>query len=352
MVQRCAQHKRAGMRALGAHLALHLPTSAALSTLIGLLQDPQAMVRGSAWQALSQFNLSRADWRKLQPRWQSIGQETDRGIRALASSLALRHAPDEALPVLRLALNAMGQADRLKTIGAVLRSGPAGLPLLEEIAEHHGDRYMRINARIGCLMHRQQPALHLERLQEELAELNERIMPLQQSSGLLAIGPSEVGHFPGIPNLPEAMDLMARLRLAHLIRACGGRLPVEQITSWLEERRWGLSAAAAQLLVSEGDAAAAQVVRDMLQHSSPRVRFQAAMVLAVVARDEAALDDLVEAAHSQDPEIELQVVGAAGSLASRKLLPFLVRKLADPSPQMRLQAASSILQILNEVSRV
>jgi hypothetical protein len=71
-----------------------------------------------------------------------------------------------------------------------------------------------------------------------------------------------------------------------------------------------------------------------------------------VGKDEEALDHLVEAAGTGDIETELQVMDAAGSLGSRVFLPFLAKKLADPSPQIRQTAASSLLQILAESSRV
>jgi HEAT repeat protein len=351
IVETCLRHPRSGMRALGAHLALHLKKPVALNALINLMKDPQAAVRSAAWQSLASLNPGPMGWKKLIPFWEKIREERDPSIAAVAAGLALRHAPEQATPYLLEAIFGDHRKRGLQALQGVLKSGPAGLKILQDVAATHPDRLMRMNACVGCLAHRHQLSHHLAQLLEELQQLDERIMPLR-SAGLATIGPSEIGHVPGVANLPEAMDLMARLRLSHLIRAVGGPLPTEQLARWLDETRWSLSAASAQMLLSEGDAQAAQMVKNILDHANPKVRLQAALVLAIVGKDEEALEHLVQAAQTGDMEIELQVMDAAGSLGSRVFLPFLSKKLADPSPQIRQVAASSLLQILAESSRV
>lgn len=351
MVQKCLRHARGGMRALAAHLALHLPHSSALTCCVKLLDDPQASVRRSAWEALASLPLQGKDWKKIQPHWRKIDQERDFAIANEAAGLALRFDGEAASQLLRKNLHSSIRQKSLQAMKALLRAGESSVPLFNEVAQKHTDRLLRMNALIGLLSHRVDTEQNLQKLLVEITQLDERVMPLKGGSHL-SIAPSEAGHLPQIPNFPEALDLMVRLRLAHLVKSCGGPLPTQQISKWLEERRWGLSSAAAQLLLTEGDAEAAQSVKRLMDHPSQKVRLQAALVLAAVGRDESALDQLLAAGPIQDPEVEAQILEAAGSLATRRLMPLLTQKLSDPSPSVRVTAASSLLQVLAEASKV
>ena len=204
---------------------------------------------------------------------------------------------------------------------------------------------VRLNAGLGLLLHRKATIEVAQQIEKLLKEHPRRLAPSATGGGL-AIQHSEATHRPDVPNFPEALDLVGRLRLAYVLAAAGFPLPQEMLERWLVESRWNVSSMSAHLLLSEGGVQAAQVVRGCLRHPDARIRFQSAMLLATFCHDEEALDRLIEDFPALQQDQQWQVLDAAGSTGSRRLLPLLTQALVTPSPATRIIAASSILQVL------
>jgi len=345
LVMLCLKHPRVAMRSLGCQIASYLPLGVAWQQLCSMTSDPHLKARRMAWMSMQSLRLPPASFKLLRPCWDSAVKSLDASTLIQACVVGMRAWPDESLQILRDYCSSGDQWIRLQAITALSRSGPIALSALKEIARSHSDRYMRINALLALLAFRCDIAQVGTQLQQELDSLDQRVMSIDGGC-LLAIAPSEVRHHPGISNYPEAVDLMTRLRMMHVLRCAGIDPDYHTLIRWLGDARWGLSAAAAQFMLSEGNSDAVAVVQGLLSHPDEHIRLEAALVVASVGRDEAALPVLKQMLSTADPQQKERIIEAAASLGAQELLPDLMAFLVDQSPMMRVSAASAILQIL------
>ena len=77
------------------------------------------------------------------------------------------------------------------------------------------------------------------------------------------------------------------------------------------------------------------------------VRIQAALALAIIGKDKAALPILEKAYFEVDHEMKLNILGAIGNIGTKDSFPFLIKVLQEPFLILRIAAASSIVQIIN-----
>jgi len=84
-----------------------------------------------------------------------------------------------------------------------------------------------------------------------------------------------------------------------------------------------------------------------LGDSNRWIRLQAALVLAFIGEEDAALETLQKLFPDAERMEQLQIVEVMGRFPAKKTLPFLIETLGGSSHVMRVAAASSIIQALN-----
>ncbi|MCB1108984.1 MAG: HEAT repeat domain-containing protein, partial [Chlamydiia bacterium] len=99
-------------------------------------------------------------------------------------------------------------------------------------------------------------------------------------------------------------------------------------------------------LLGEGATDALDIVKGLLDSKDPKVRVQAALVLAFMGREKSAATVLEDAYSNVPRECKLTILEALGAIGSEESLPFLVRTLDEPFQITRVVAASSIIQCL------
>ncbi len=157
------------------------------------------------------------------------------------------------------------------------------------------------------------------------------------------IQPSEVRHDDLIPNLPEAINQATRLELLNILAIMEYPRTAEAIQQFLSEKNWGISGLAAELLLTEGDEKAVDIVTRLLSNPSPKIQLQAALLLALWNQDPRSYEILQERYATADFNTKMQILEAMGRLGEKSTLPFLLQRLYEPSQTLRVVAAVAIL---------
>jgi hypothetical protein len=104
---------------------------------------------------------------------------------------------------------------------------------------------------------------------------------------------------------------------------------------------------ASTLLLTEGDDTAAALVETLLQQEDPKVRIQAALVLALWGHGENAIQTLQDAYEKAPRDLKERILEGLGRIGAKKSIPFLIERLHEQSPSLRIIAAAALLQTLN-----
>jgi HEAT repeat protein len=97
------------------------------------------------------------------------------------------------------------------------------------------------------------------------------------------------------------------------------------------------------LLLTEGDENAVRIVTALLEHPTPKVQLQAALLLALWNQDPKSIKVLQERYTTSDFNTKMQILEALGRLGDKSTLPFLNERLYEPSQTLRVVAACAIL---------
>jgi HEAT repeat protein len=118
------------------------------------------------------------------------------------------------------------------------------------------------------------------------------------------------------------------------------------VLQYLRERSWGITGAAAALLLTEGDEESLAIVRTLLKDPVDKVQLQAALLLSLWGNDPEAIAVLQRLYPSVPRQKKEQILEALGKIGDSSSLPFLVERLEEPYQTLRMIAAVAILQTL------
>lgn len=330
-----AQSPRRGLRLLSAYLAVQFATQSAEEALVPLLEDQVPDVRATAAAALA---LGPA--RKL---LQPLLSDSNPTSACLAAWAVHPEQPEAALKTLEHWLQQPARSARLLAVAALAACGSSAAPQLSHLLTEHQDPYVRLNAAIGLLRLQESTARAAAELERALSELPEAWAwkrPTLFGSLLAYIAPA-AGRSGQETDFFVRLDVLSMLAIEERPSA---RLALRET---LRGRRWGFAGAAAQTLLSEGEHSSPDLLRELLGDLDPHVRLQAALVLAFWGKDPEALNTLQDSYPSAERFLKERILEGLGFIGSRSAVPFLLDRLEDPHPTLRLIAASSLLTIIN-----
>ncbi len=325
-LERLAASPRRGMRLLATALAVRFQVKECVVALQPLLSDPVADVRASAAAALALLNQAEV----------------------------LRPLVDDDYPVVSCIaswatgsnvkwINDSTRSTRLLAIGALAAQGAPAIPELTRVLKTHPDPYMRLNAAIGLVRQRAEMDLACTEIETALTTLPDEWgwrEPTLFGSFFAVVAPTQLTD-EGTP------DFFVRLELFNLLAVVERPGALAAVRSTLTQRRWGFGGSAAFTLLSEGDHSAVDLLRPLLLDSDPHVRLQAAIVLVFWGQDAEAIRVLQEAYPGAERFLKERILEGLGGAHTRDVLPFLVERLKEPYPTLRIIAASSLLNVIN-----
>jgi HEAT repeat protein len=224
-------------------------------------------------------------------------------------------------------------------------TGKYGLPYTSRAFHSAKGPYVRMNLALGLIAQRSDVEACCDALHEGLSNIQEKMM--WKEVGLFrAIAPSTVKRNAAVPQLPEGTDQLVRLELLNTLVIVKDPQAEEMIKEFLEKQHWGVSAAASAMLLMEGDDDSVAIVEGLLEDTNPKIRVQAALILAMWGAGEKATDVLVEAYKEADRNMKERILEALGQVGHEKSVPFLVDRMKEQRQTLRIIAAASLLRAL------
>lgn len=346
MIEALVFSNRAALRELACELLAQQEAPLHADLLLLLLEDHHPKIRALALQTLCLLTPKEQrteEWvRRIQAKW----KDPDPTVALSAAwGLSSSHFP-QCLPVFQSALQHSSQDIRLTAASMLASTGLYGVDQMTAVLKEHRDPYVRINLAMGLIGLRHELPLACSQLHQILKENPERWM-WKEKGNFRSLAPSDLHHKEGVPNYPEIVNQVTRLEVLNMLAMVQSGEALDAIKHFLKERSWGVSGIAASLLIAEGDAEMFKLISSLLEDPHPKIRIQAALVLALWGHDPKPVALLQASYREADYTLKAMILEALGQVGHEISIPFLINTLAEPSEQMRLIAATSLLNCLN-----
>ncbi len=345
---RLSRSNRAGLRQLSIGIATHFKEAGAKDVVIKLLNDSNPDVRVSALNALGLFyreTMTREEVKDvLKPRL----EELDPRVSITAAWAAMLVDPSLGRPVFEKWLGDSIGDNRRLAASALAATGSRGVSLSVATLKTNVDPYVRANVAMGLIGQRLEIKAASDCLYDFLSTEKKRWMWDTRPNPLFQVlAPSQVRHIDQIPNYPEAIDQMTRLKIVSMLAMVEDPRAIDALKSFLQLKKWNITGVAAATLLQEGDDTSLEVVRLLLEDGDAQVRLQACLVLAMYGKDETVLRQLQDAYPGAEFDMKLSILEALGSVGGTATFSFLLGVLREPFPMLRVAAAAALIQSIN-----
>lgn len=342
-----ARSNRAGMRHLACIIASHFELSEAKDELLQLIHDAHPDVRIAALDAFGLFYRTMCDPEEIkthiQPRLSDSSPEV-----AITAAWAASISGFDVDEIFERWLNDSLSEYRRLAATALASTGKKGVGLSSKVLKTSEDPFVKANVAIGLLNLRQEVATCADMIYHFLTTEKRMWMWDSKPNPLFKIlAPSQIRHVDHIPNYPEAMDQITRLSLFSALALVDDVRAVDALKSFLKKKTWGITGAAAAMLLQEGDDASLEVVQQLLDDPDNNVRLQACFVMAMLGKDESVLRNLEVAYPTADHDRKLHILESMGRIGKVESFPFLLQCFKEPFPILRIAAAAALIQSIH-----
>lgn len=343
-----ATSNRAGLRHLACSLASHFHIENSLDILLTLTSDSHPQVRVSALNALGLMHKSLI----TNELAKKIAVERLDDLHPVVSITAcwFAHFFDPALAFEKLShwLKDSLPDNRRLAAACLAATGSRGVALAEKVLRESDDPYVKANVALGLLGQRAKISECCDFLISFLQN-EKRLWMVDASQNPLfsVLNVSHARYNDQIPNYPEALDQMTRLKLFSLLALVEEPRALDALKNFLQTKTWGISGVAAITLLQEGDESALELLRQLMRDKEPNVRLQACLVLAMMGKDPESIRELQGAYATADHEKKLHILEALCQVGNEESYAFLIKVLREPFSILKVAAASALIQSLN-----
>jgi HEAT repeat protein len=347
-IKTLSENPKAGLRKLACDLASYFNVLKAKDIIINLAKDPITDVRIAALNAISLNFLSDIDEKKLENILLNAVKDSNPCVAITACYIAILKNFSFGENVLKEHIYS-DDIENARFASCVLaRITNQCLKLKKQIISNHKDIYVKANLSLGLIAERQLIKESSDILFDFLKNQKEKLMWEDKKNPLFQIlSPSYIRHVDQIPRYPEAVDQMTRLHIFSMLAIIDDKRACEAIKSFLKEKGLGITGFASATLLKEGDEDALDIVKKLLDQKDQDIKLQAALVLALLGKDEAVIDTLQDGYQLIDYNMKVQILEALGHIGSKKSIKFLISTLDEPFQNLRVVAASSLIKCIN-----
>ncbi|HSX26457.1 MAG TPA: HEAT repeat domain-containing protein [Chlamydiales bacterium] len=343
-----ARSNRAGLRHLACSIAEHFRMENAGEEMQRLIGDTHPDVRIAALNAFGLFFREKVKPEKAKEVLGAALRDIDPAVAITASWVAVLVDPVFGEPYLARWLTDLLPENRRIAAAALSATGSRGKTLSIQTLQTNSDSYVKANIALGLLGQRIEVQRCCDILYDFLQTEKRMWMWDPKPNPLFQVlAPSQVRHIDQIPNYPEAIDQMTRLNLVSLLALVGDPRALPALKTFLQRKSWGISGVAAATLLQEGDETALEVVRQLMDDPDPNIRLQACLVLGMLGREESVVQELQNAYAGAEHEKKLHILEALGRVGNTETYSFLVGRLREPFPILRIAAAAALIQSVN-----
>lgn len=338
-IERFANSSQSGLRMLACALLHHFPEKGDVATGIKLTKDTHPDVRHKALYILGAHYAK--DPNTVEAARACLNDLNPKVAITACWLLTLTRQQEGQKEFMKWIDNPTPESRRLAS-AALAATGKYGIPLTRNAFWSSDDPYVKLNLARSLIGQR----IDVDNVCSQIYHIHqshkEKWM-IDDDALFQVILPSTVRHDDLIPNLPEAVNQSTRLELLNMLAIMEYPKTADALQQFLSERNWGISGLAAELLLTEGDENAVRIVTALLEHPTPKVQLQAALLLALWNQDPKSIKVLQERYTTADFNTKMQILEALGRLGDKSTLPFLNERLYEPSQTLRVVAACAIL---------
>jgi HEAT repeat protein len=346
-IERLVSHPRACIRELAAALIGFQGQKSDAYLLLKLINDSHPAVRRRALEAVGSLRVSSLGDTKVIEAVVPLANDQNHEVALTASWVLMLENGERGHDYFKKAWDRADYSEKLYAAALLAGSGRYAFPLARILFQEEKDPFLQLNLAL-CM-------LHAEVSQESAMETLHKLVTGHEARWMKkkwgrfeARAPSDLCHRADIPRFPEVVNQIERLEVLNELAQRSYPKAQQAISSFLKERLFGVTGAAAFLLLSEGDDSALALIKFSLKDPSERTRLQAALALGILGSDPEALDTLKELYPGSSREQKEHIIEAFGKIADRSALPFLIDRLEESQQVLRLIAAAGIIQTLHE----
>ncbi len=344
-LQSLSKSSRASLRQLACQVVMHTETKEALGCVIPLLKDSSSDVRRSAIETLGYLRVKRWKENNVLEQIKELTCDPHPHVAISAAWALTLHSPSEGQSAFAKWIDHPNLNYRLLAASALSSTGKYGTPYLQQAFEKSRDRFQKMNLAIGLIMQGTCLNEACQGLFEGLTKETGKWMWEQQGI-FRVLSPSRIKFSGPASNQPEVVNQLTRLEILNILTINENPFALPAVKHFLNRTHWGITATASALLLQEGDENAITIVKELLDDSNSKVRIQAALILAHWGRGEQSIRELQESYPRASREIKERILEGLGRVGSNDSISFLISKLGEPQPTLRMIAASSLLQCL------
>jgi len=339
---------KAGLRKLACDLASYFNVVEAKEIIISLAEDPITDVRIAALNAISLNFLKDINEKILNKIIFNAANDSNPAVAITACYIGLLKNYTFAENNLKNFIY-NDDIENARFASCVLaRISNKCLNLKKQILKEHTDFFVKANISLGLIAERKLLQEAADTLFYFLKNQKEKLMWEEKKNPLFQIlCPSYIRHIDQIPRYPEAIDQMTRLHIFSMLAIIDDKRAYEGIKDFLKQKGLGITGYASATLLKEGDEEALDIVKELLNQKEQDIKIQAALVLALLGKDETAIETLQEAYFSVDYNMKIQILEAIGHIGSKKSIKFLINILDEPYQNLRVVASSSLIKCIN-----
>lgn len=344
-VGRLATSNRAGLRLMACEIVAHFFQIENFDYIFPLLHDHCSAVRIAALQVLGTLRIRDYQGQSSSDIAAEMLNDPDSIVAITAAWVLTLNDPVRGQQAFRPWLTHKIPSLRIQAAGALSSCGKYAFPLALEMFQETSDFYVEMNLALTLIGQRIAVDQACEALCNGLMHNKDRWM-WNEYGIFCAIAPSYQKQEDSMTSHPEAQNQLVRLDILNEIAIMKYAKAQEALANFLKQKSWSISGMTAALLLTEGDEAALDLVQNLVMDSSHQVKVQAALILALWGREEGAIATLQHAYAGSGRELKEKIIEGIGHVGAQSSIPFLIEKLQEPSPTLRLLAASALLQCL------
>jgi HEAT repeat protein len=340
-----AKSSRSGLRLLACAVIAQFDLKRDVDLILNLLQDRSPDVRKASLAVLGLLHITEYEGQDLSIHIMELLKDPDPEVAIVAAWLLTIQNHELGQISLANWLNHPSREYRLLASGALKAAGKYGFPLLLNAFKETQDIFVRINLALGLIEQRTNCDEACEALNQ--AFLNEKSRWMWEQRDLFRyITPSSIKHKDEIPQYPEVVNQITRLEVIQMLTFLHYPKIEVMIKQFLREKPFGITGLASALLLTEGDEGSPEEIKGLLNDPDPKIKIQAGLILALWGKDQEVIDLLQRYYYECGRDMQERILEALGKIGSKSSIPFLIERLGESSQQMRLIAASSLLQCL------
>ncbi len=339
---------KAGLRKLACDLASYFNVTQAKDIIIALCEDPIFDVRISALNAISLNFLNDIDEKNLKNILSKASEDLNPSVAITACYIAILKNYSFGESTLKKYIYNEDIENARFASSVLARVANQCFKLKKQVIKDHSDIYVKANLSLGLIAERKLLKEASDTLFDFLKNQKEKLMWEEKKNPLFQIlCPSYIRHVDQMPRYPEAIDQMTRLHIFSMLAIIDDKRACDAIKDFLKQKGLGITGFASATLLKEGDEESLDIVKNLLDQKDQDIKIQAALVLALLGKDETVIDTLQGAYSLVDYNMKIQILEALGHIGSKKSIKFLISILDEPYQNLRVVASSSLVKCIN-----